>query len=103
MPKPTHNRAAQFSPFAALRGYEDYVADARRITCPRRELCEDEQERLSAVLSSLGRGDTVRVTHYVTDSYELTEGKITDIDEVFKHLSIDRKRILFSDIIDIER
>lgn len=49
---PTHpqmgrmERAAQFSPFAALSGYEDAVQEAARRTDSQRELAEDEQERI---------------------------------------------------------
>ena len=39
-----HQRAAQFSPFAALVGYEDVVEEIRRQTDPERELNEDEKK-----------------------------------------------------------
>ena len=102
MKRPTHNRAAQFSPFAALRGYEDYVADAQRTVTPRRELCEDEAQRLSDILVSLSTTSYVRVTHYVTDRYERTEGMVTEIDTVFRRLWVDGRAISFYDILDIE-
>lgn len=48
----TH-RAAQFSPFAALRGYEDAVKETARYTEEAVELAEDEKLRLDAVLRQL--------------------------------------------------
>ena len=36
-------RAAQFSPFAALTGYDDAVRETARLTDAQRELAEDEQ------------------------------------------------------------
>ena len=38
-------RAAQFSPFAALTGYDDAVRETARLTDAQRELAEDEQQR----------------------------------------------------------
>ena len=39
-------RAAQFSPFAALTGYDDAVRETARLTDAQRELAEDEQALL---------------------------------------------------------
>lgn len=40
-------RAAQFSPFSALNGYEDVIRESARQTQDERELCDDEWERLN--------------------------------------------------------
>ena len=37
---PTLNRAAQFTPFAALTGYEDAIEETGRITTERKEIDE---------------------------------------------------------------
>lgn len=39
------DRAAQFSPFAALTGYEDVLGETARLTSERLELSEDRQTR----------------------------------------------------------
>ncbi|MBD5461383.1 MAG: hypothetical protein HDR26_10645 [Lachnospiraceae bacterium] len=39
---PISARAAQFSPFAALKGYEDVIREAGRLAGDRMELEEDE-------------------------------------------------------------
>ena len=46
-------RAAQFSPFAALTGYDDQVKEAARLTGRRVGLSEGEQEALDAQLCLL--------------------------------------------------
>ena len=43
-PMPPADRAAQFSPFAALTGYEESIAETARLTDPEQEL--DEQDLL---------------------------------------------------------
>ena len=45
---PVEDRAAQFSPFAALTGYEAAVKETARLTDDREELDEDEKTRLNA-------------------------------------------------------
>lgn len=54
-PMPTADRAAQFSPFAALVGYDDCVQEAARLTEGRRVLSEEEQNALDAALAQLCR------------------------------------------------
>ena len=46
-PMSIHDRAAQFSPFAALVGYEDAVEETARLTDSRREMLEDEINELN--------------------------------------------------------
>ena len=42
-----YERAAQFSPFAALTGYEDAVSEVARLTDSKIELEEDDINRLN--------------------------------------------------------
>ena len=46
-----HDRAAQFSPFAALTGFDAAVAEEARVTDKRMELEEDERQRLNGATS----------------------------------------------------
>src|SRR5574344_710332 len=57
------DRAAQFSPFAALTGYEDAVRETARLTSERVELDELEKEALDYRLQTLSElGDASPVT-----------------------------------------
>jgi len=55
-------RAAQFSPFAALTGYEDAVRETARLTDSQTELAEDEkallEHRLKQAQAALDAGQT---------------------------------------------
>lgn len=48
---PIGDRAAQFSPFAALTGYDDAILETARLTDSRLELDESRQEKLSECLA----------------------------------------------------
>ena len=70
-PMSMHDRAAQFSPFAALVGYDDAVAVTARLTDSRLELTEDEMSELNAnlnrLLDSLDEQPEISVTYFVPD------------------------------------
>ena len=65
------DRAAQFSPFAALVGYDDAVAETARLTDSRAELTEDEMSELNAnlnrLLDSLDEQPQISVTYFGPD------------------------------------
>ena len=64
------SRAAQFSPFAALTGYEDLIEETARTTQQRVELDESKREELDrklAFLLSEGRGRSARFTFFQED------------------------------------
>ena len=65
------NRAAQFSPFAALTGYEEAVEETARLTEERSELDEAEKERLNAKLQvikeHLQESPQATITYFVRD------------------------------------
>ena len=74
-PMSMHDRAAQFSPFAALVGYDDAVAETARLTDSRDELTEDEIFELNAnlnrLLDSLNEQLEISVTYFVPDEKKL--------------------------------
>lgn len=84
------NRAAQFSPFAALTGYEDAIAETGRLTQSRIEPGEDRAEELDAVLRGLleriDERPPVRVTYFLPDerkeggSYVTAAGRLLRMD-----------------------
>lgn len=70
-PMSIHDRAAQFSPFAALVGYEDAVEETARLTDSRREMLEDEINELNRQLgildSKLSERPKIRITYFIPD------------------------------------
>ncbi len=85
-----HDRAAQFSPFAALTGYDDAVNETARYTESRRELTEDEiielNARLAELTDRLNERPMVSVTYFLPDekkaggSYVTKRGALRLID-----------------------
>lgn len=84
------NRAAQFSPFAALTGYEDALGETSRLTDARVALAEDEKEILDEKLRMIQEGiknhPEVTIAFFVPDekkaggAYTSVTGRIKKID-----------------------
>lgn len=69
---PALDRAAQFSPFAALTGYETAIAETARLVDRRIELDENRKEELDEKLQmareQLALEPEIAVTYFVPDA-----------------------------------
>lgn len=84
------NRAKIFSPFAALRGYEDeIVAEGLEHTKTQRiELSDEGKERIGAKLMQLQKGSFVTVRYFTDGYYENLTGKVESVDGIYKELKL---------------
>ena len=90
------DRAAQFSPFAALTGYEAAVRETARLTQDRIELSEEEKASIDGILqylqSHLSEQPPVIVTYFVPDrkkdggEYCTTSGSLRRIEPLERRL-----------------
>ena len=107
-----HDRAAQFSPFAALTGHSAAIAETGRLTASRITLDESEIARVDAALQRLRellpQAPAVSITYFVPDerkaggSYQTVTGTARRIDTVNGVLLLtDRREIPIADIFDI--
>ncbi len=109
-----YNRAAQFSAFAALSGYDDMITETGRITEDQIELPEHIQEELNrkfALLFSMideGYRPEVTVSYFVPDKtkeggcYESYTGAVKRVDSTFRQLMFyDKEKDLTGKVIDI--
>lgn len=107
------DRAAQFSPFAALVGYEDVIGETARLTTPKRELDETEKaeldRRVAVLLARLEEKPSVTIEYFVPDTlksggaYESRTGVVARISPVRKNLTLtDGTVIRFADVAGIE-
>ena len=100
-----HDRAAQFSPFAALTGYEELVDEEARLTESRKVLDEDIRAELDRRLLLLAADETehpeISVMYFLKDadkdggSYLTKTGHVKRIDSV-------RGMIMFTDRTEIQ-
>ncbi len=107
------NRAAQFSPFAALTGHDAAVRETARLTEQRIELGDGAIEVLDAKLNILAdmidSKPEVSVTHFVPDakkdggSYVTTTGAVKKIDDYERAVvMVSGEKIGIANILDME-
>ena len=81
------NRAAQFSPFAALTGYDDAVRETARLTETRPELDDEQKAAINEVLSELARRAPERPeARKAGGRYATKRGHVRRIDEVNREI-----------------
>lgn len=110
-PMPMSDRAAQFSPFAALTGYSDAIDETARLTDRRIELSEEESAELDYKQQYLSTLDspTVTVTYFVPDerksggAYVTHTGVLKRVDEVERMVVFkDGLRVPLDEVMDIK-
>ncbi len=99
---PIGERARQFMPFAALRGYEEVIKEKEKILEGKREISEERAEELSSQILKLKKGDVVSVIYYLKDGYVEMRGAITEIDVPFKTFRIIKTWVPFVDVYDLK-
>lgn len=97
-----NNRAVQFAPYAALRGFEEIVREKTRVREDRVTLSDEEGEALSAALSHVRRGMRVRVTYYLSDAYVTKEGRVSAVEPEFMRFTLEKEKIAFADVRRVE-
>lgn len=108
-----HDRAAQFSPFAALTGYDDAVEETARLTDTRLELSEDMKtilnEKMQMIVDNMDSEPIVTITYFVPDkkksggAYVDVTGVVKEIDEYERCIVMtDKKKIPIEQIRAIE-
>lgn len=107
-----HDRAAQFSPFAALTGYEGAIKETARLPEQRIELDEDEKtildEKLRIIQEQLNGQQEIKLVYFRPDekkaggTYLTVRGIVKKIDKYECVVVMqDRTRIPIEEIIDI--
>lgn len=110
---PALDRAAQFSPFAALTGHNAAITETSRLTDSRVELDEirkeELDERLQRIRESLAHKPQVSITYFVPDAkkeggaYLTITGSIRKIEENKRQIIMEDGTVIpMNDIYEIE-
>lgn len=107
------DRAAQFSPFAALTGYDAAVRETARVTERRIELDEgvkaELNARLNCILEHLSEHPQVSITYFVPDekksggAYRTVTGAVRKLDSFAKTLTlVDGTVVSMEEMVHVE-
>ena len=95
------NRAAQFSPFAALSGLPDALAKKEKVLVPKIELSPEMEEELDRQMHLLSKGKMATVVYFQKGEYIKITGLVARVDETSRLLQIVNTKIRFEDILQI--
>ena len=108
-----YDRAAQFSPFAALKGYDDEIEEVARLTdekyLPEGARVEDINEKLLLLKETVRARPLVRIVYFVADekksggAYLTTEARVKKLSECERKIVLENSLIIsFDDIYSIQ-
>ena len=95
-----YDRAAQFSPFAALTGYDDMISEEARFVDHKIGLEDSELDRLNRKLSLLksaisgGGAPSVSITHFIPDPLQSGGKYVTEFGQIKKIDTVRGKLVL---------
>ena len=97
---PLADRAAQFSAFAALTGYDEDIEETARLTTARAARSEDDLAALDTAFQRLLTAESERpavtVTYFQPDARK-AGGRYVTYTGVFRHYDAEEGRLLFAD------
>ena len=99
--RPRADRAQQFMPFAALKGYYDLIRERERVVEPKRELTDEKALELSQRLAQVERRTMASIAYHDGEAYVTAHGLVSDIDLAGRTITVVRTRIPFDDIWEI--
>lgn len=111
-PMPRADRAAQFSPFAALTGYDAVIRETARLTGEKTELGEQELEELNQklrkLLEHIRERPEVDITYFQPDvhkaggAYRTLRGRVRKVNEYEQYVLMeDGRKLSFENIAEI--
>ncbi len=94
-------RAKQFMPFDALKGFKEALREKEKIIVDKIDLCEDAIIEINNILINLKVGDIVKVVYFKQNEYIEVTGMISKIKNDF--FVIVKEKIMYNNIYRIER
>ena len=95
-------RAKQFIPFSALKGLDEELTRAEKVLCQKRELLEDEAEELNRKLTDIEAGSRIEIEYYRMGEYVKKKGTVKRVDDVYRVIEVDDKKIKISSIVSVK-
>ena len=94
-------RAKQFMPFAALKGYQEALRKKEKIVVPKMEFSEEYAHVLDRKLHQVRKNDVITVVFFSKGEYLEKTGMVSRIDVTARVLCVVNTKIGFEDILDI--
>lgn len=105
-----YQRAGQFAPFSALKGYDEAILEISRITDLKREIDNNYLSLFDELLKIImihNQKILLEIRYFVKDkskeggNYQVIRGYINKVDVFLRIIKINNNIIKFDDIVDI--
>ena len=94
-------RAKQFMPFAALKGYPEALRRKEKVVVDKVQVSEDYAEELDRRLRQVQRLDTITVVYFRKGEYIKVQGVVSRIDVTARVLKVVQTKIPLEDILEV--
>ena len=96
------DRAKQFMPFDALKGFQEALREKERIRVPKRSLSEEERAELDRELARIGKMDMVEAEYFQDGEYVCVRGMVAAVSRQEGWLRIVNTQIACENISRLE-
>lgn len=97
------SRAKQFMPFAALKGYQEALAQKEKVVVEKIDFSQEYAEELDRKLQCITQRDIVTVVYYCNGQYCKITGMVSKLDPENRFLKVVNTKIALSDLYDIKK
>lgn len=94
-------RAKQFMPFAALKGFQELLEETAQYKESRKELSEEQLEVLDKQCKGLVIGNLVSVVYHNGCVYDTVQGRLEQMDTVYRTMTVEGVIVPMSHIMRV--
>ena len=97
------DRAKQFMPFDALRGFREALIQKEKIVVPKIELSEFAKDELDKKFHEIGKGDIIKIVYFNNGEYIEMTGMVSKLEISSRLIRVVNTKIKFDDIYRVEK
>ena len=99
---PLSQRAKIYTPFAALKGFEELIREQENAYDEMPELSDDQYEDLNFAVNSVRAGDMITVKYFREHKIRTLFGVVTKLSKEKRFINVKGDMIRFEEMIEIE-
>ena len=99
---PLSQRAKIYTPFAALKGFENLIREQENTYDEMPELSDDQYEDLNFAINNIRAGDSITIKYFKDYKIRTLSGSITKLSKEKRFINVKGDMIRFEEMIEIE-
>lgn len=88
-------------PFDALKGFREAIKEKEKIVVEKKELTEDDYNKLNEAFLKIKKGSIIRVIYYSKEEYLEYTGMVSEVNESARYIKIVKEKISLDDIKEV--